>query len=105
MILTINSGSSSIKFALYKPGDCPEKFCYGQLTRVGLPGTGFTVNSETKLLPVKVTTYQGAIDFLIGWLEKNILFTDVNAIGHRIVMHTDEEMMIAKLVYDMVPQQ
>jgi len=38
-ILTINGGSSSIKFALYQTGEPPERKLYGKVDRIGLPGT------------------------------------------------------------------
>ena len=104
MILTINGGSSSIKFALFELGRSPEKVCYGQLTRVGTKGTRFTVNSEVKSVPVTATTYEGAIDYLVSWLEENIQFSDVKAIGHRIVhgmQHTDPCLITTELLKDL----
>ena len=104
MILTINGGSSSIKFALFELGKIPEKTYYGQLTRVGATGTRFTVNGESKSVPVAVTTYQGAIDFLVEWLEQNIQFSDVKAIGHRIVhgmQHTEPGLITDELLKDL----
>jgi len=104
MILTINGGSSSIKFALFEPGTSPEKVCYGQLTRVGTNGTRFTVNSEVKSVPVTATTYEGAIGYLVSWLEENIQFSDVKAIGHRIVhgmQYTEPCLITAELLKDL----
>lgn len=41
-ILTINGGSSSIKFALYTmDGDQPRKGLRGKIDRIGLHGTHF----------------------------------------------------------------
>jgi acetate kinase len=34
--LTINGGSSSIKFALYQPGEPLERRLYGKIDRIGL---------------------------------------------------------------------
>jgi acetate kinase len=104
MILTVNSGSSSIKFALFVCGDAPEMSFSGQLTRVGSPGTRFKVNGDIKSVPVKATTYQGAIDFLISWLEENINYADLKAIGHRIVhgmQHTDPCLITHELLKDL----
>lgn len=104
MILTINGGSSSIKFALFELGKFPEKVYYGQLTRVGTIGARFVVNGESKSVPVAATTYQGAIDFLVDWLEENIQFSDVKAIGHRIVhgmQHTEPGLITDELLKDL----
>ena len=103
MILTINGGSSSIKFALFELGNIPEKIYYGQLTRVGTTGTRFIVNGEAKSVPV-AATYQGAIDFLVDWLEENIQFSEVKAIGHRIVhgmQHTEPGLITDQLLKDL----
>src|SRR5689334_10514777 len=38
-ILTVNGGSSSIKFAAFAPGDPPHLLFTGQIERIGQPGT------------------------------------------------------------------
>jgi acetate kinase len=43
-ILTINGGSSSIKFALYQTEDPPKRWLYGKIDRIGLEGTNLTFN-------------------------------------------------------------
>ena len=35
-VLTINSGSSSIKFALFEAGDSPQRILAGAIERIGL---------------------------------------------------------------------
>jgi acetate kinase len=44
-ILTINGGSSSIKFALYQTGEPPEQSFHGSVDRIGLPGTKLTFST------------------------------------------------------------
>jgi acetate kinase len=41
-ILTINGGSSSIKFALYEAGEPLKRGLYGTVDRIGLSGTNLT---------------------------------------------------------------
>ena len=43
-ILTINGGSSSIKFALYQVGEALERGLHGKVDRIGLSGTNLTFN-------------------------------------------------------------
>ena len=43
-ILTINGGSSSIKFALYQVGKPLKRGLYGKVDRIGLSGTNLTFN-------------------------------------------------------------
>jgi len=41
-ILTINGGSSSIKFAFYQAGEPLKRELYGKVDRIGLSGTNLT---------------------------------------------------------------
>ena len=43
-ILTINGGSSSIKFALFEVGDSLDEFLRAQIERIGLPEATLSVN-------------------------------------------------------------
>ena len=47
-ILTINGGSSSIKFALYQTGEPLEQSFHGNVDRIGLPGTNLTFSDSTR---------------------------------------------------------
>ena len=46
-VLTINGGSSSIKFALYQTGDLQKRRLYGKVDRIGLSGTNLTFHDPT----------------------------------------------------------
>ena len=50
-ILTINGGSSSIKFALYQTGDPLKRGLYGKVDRIGLPGTILTFHDPVQSQP------------------------------------------------------
>ncbi len=45
-ILTINGGSSSIKFAIYQVGEPLERKLDGKIDRIGLSGTTLTFNDS-----------------------------------------------------------
>ena len=47
-ILTINGGSSSIKFALYEAVKPLKRGLYGTVDRIGLSGTNLTFTEPTK---------------------------------------------------------
>ena len=47
-ILTINGGSSSIKFALYRVGKPLKRGLYGKIDRIGLSGTNLTFTEPAK---------------------------------------------------------
>jgi acetate kinase len=48
-VLTINGGSSSIRFALYRTGDPLKRGLDGKVDRIGLPGT---MPRVARLLPI-----------------------------------------------------
>jgi acetate kinase len=47
-ILTINGGSSSIKFALFQAGDSLRQIMEGRIERIGLPEATFFVKGTSK---------------------------------------------------------
>jgi len=47
-VVTINGGSSSIKFALYQVGEPLKRGLYGKVDRIGLSGTNLTFNNPAK---------------------------------------------------------
>ncbi|MBO0947156.1 acetate/propionate family kinase [Fibrella forsythiae] len=88
-ILTLNGGSSSIKFALYRAGGRLERTLHGQISRIGLPGTQLTyshsINAQPLSCAIAGSDHQSAVIFLLDWLEKLPDFVSVVAIGHRVV--------------------
>src|SRR6266446_7923972 len=87
-VLTINSGSSSIKFALF-PFDSPgTQLLSGKIERIGLPGPVITIKDGAKTsdkLPLAAPNHRAAGEFLIGWLGQNFGFSGLLGIGHRVV--------------------
>ena len=104
-VLTINGGSSSIKFALYQTGEPPEQSFHGSVDRIGLPGTNLTFsesagNPKSSLVPESSDT-KSASNFLIDWLEKQIDFSLISGVGHRVVFgmkHTEPEHITQELL-------
>ena len=88
-VLAVNGGSSSIKFALYQIDEPPKRWLYGKVDRIGLPGTNLTFNDLTRnqidSLSIESSDYRSAVNFLIDWLEKQIGFTSIRVVGHRVV--------------------
>lgn len=88
-ILTINGGSSSIKFAMYKSEKMPSLQLKGEIKGIGSATIKFNYSEngsdpETSL-PIDASGYDAAANFLLDWLQKKIDFQFVHAIGHRIV--------------------
>ncbi|GAB4010331.1 acetate/propionate family kinase [Spirosoma migulaei] len=105
-VLTINGGSSSIKFAVYEAGKSPKRELYGHIDRIGLPNTKLTFTApavnQPSTCPVKATNHASAVNFLINWLEKQAVFSSIKAVGHRIVhgMEHQEPERITPLLLD-----
>ena len=100
MILTISGGSSSVKFAFFKPGDIPEQFLGGAKENIGTKTA--TLRYHTSATTQQYCFYTGngerghATSYLINWLTKLEDFELINAISHRIIngmMHTKPEII------------
>ena len=102
-VLTINGGSSSIKFALYQIGEPMERILSGKIDRIGLPGTSLTFSdaSHAQQTSVDVPAHHSMANFLIDWLEQKIGLAQVSAVGHRVVhgmKHTEPERVSPALL-------
>lgn len=88
-VLTVNAGSSSIKFALYDVTEPLRRRSRGNIERIGLPGTTITVDDSTgaraQSRAIDARDHGGAASALIAWLEEAGLFSAVEAVGHRVV--------------------
>jgi acetate kinase len=88
-VLTINGGSSSIKFAVYDIGKPQERKLYGNVDRIGLSDTCLTFSSqEVKALKsqsIEAADHRSAAKALIDWFEQQTVFSSVKAVGHRVV--------------------
>ncbi len=100
-ILTINGGSSSIRFALYNADEPNICEFFGKVGRIGLPGTTLTFNN-TKQENSKIPSDKiSIVEYLIEWLSEQYFFTSIKAIGHRIVhgmKHTQPELVTQELL-------
>lgn len=87
-ILTINAGSSSIKFALYACDEQLSRALYGRIERIGLSGSllvlGDSTGNETAH-EVTIPDTRVATEILITTLRGRVDFAHIAATGHRIV--------------------
>jgi acetate kinase len=88
-ILTVNGGSSSIKFALFEAGDSLLRILEGGIERIGLPQATFVVkgsdNAEFFNRSVTAANHTEAVGLLMDWLEERIQRGELAAVGHRVV--------------------
>lgn len=104
-ILTINGGSSSIKFSLYKINDHLEQLFNGEIENIGTNKSTLNFNNFTdqqkNSFDFEATDHSQAANHLIDLLEKQKHFDSVKAIGHRIVhgmQHTQPEIISDELL-------
>lgn len=95
-ILTINGGSSSIRYAVYRMDNHPVCLLHGKIDRIGLsdPLLTATRNDKKTSYPAVAPGMPEAAGFLGGWLEQQEEFNDVIAIGHRIVHGMDHTVAV-----------
>lgn len=86
-ILTINGGSSSIKFALFESDNPLSRVLSGAVERIGQPQSQFWVKScnreDVVSRPVMAPDVAVAADALMNWIESNA--GALTAVGHRVV--------------------
>jgi acetate kinase len=107
-LLSINAGSSSIKFALYLAEEPLKLTRRGKIDRIGQNATRLTFcdalddNEQSRKLPA--SDYKSAVNFLIDWLEQKGGLGSVAAVGHRLVhgmKHTEPELVTPTLLHEL----
>lgn len=88
-VLTINGGSSSIKFALFEVGRPPRRVFSGVLERIGRVDACLRVKERpgvgTFSKGVTASDHHAAVGVLMDWLEKEAEVGPLAAVGHRVV--------------------
>lgn len=88
-ILTINGGSSSLKFALYGATRPLVRLAGGMIDRIGIPESVMIVTDREKRQveqrSVDAPDHAACAGLLMDWLKMHAALTKVRAIGHRVV--------------------
>ncbi|MGB7729008.1 MAG: acetate/propionate family kinase [Candidatus Acidiferrum sp.] len=88
-ILTINGGSSSIKFAMFEAGGSLRRILEGGIDRIGQPKATFRVKGETPAdnfsRLVTAPDHTVAVGALMDWIEERSGRDALTAVGHRVV--------------------
>ena len=88
-LLTINSGSSSLKFAVYRLTERLVQVLTGKIERIGSPGARLMVNDvlarkrEESAIPAP--DHAACVPVLVEWLERKASLGALSGIGHRVV--------------------
>ena len=88
-ILTINGGSSSIKFALFRAVDLSVPLTRGMVDRIGLPNSELlvtdTATQQSSRRAVHAPDHRTCVGFITEWLEQQVGIGRLCAVGHRVV--------------------
>jgi acetate kinase len=93
-ILTVNGGSSSLKFALFDyqqahAGSSLERVIAGKIERIGLPDACVTVSEPDgkvrETWTVTAPDLGASAEVLITWLDKHVGREALAGVGHRVV--------------------
>ena len=108
VVLTINGGSSSIRFALYDGGSPLRRVLTGKVDRVGLSGTTLTstdaAGQSQEGRTVDPSKHRSAVGFLLDWLETQVPFASMQGVGHRVVhgmAHSEPELVTPALIEEL----
>ncbi len=107
-VLAINGGSSSIKFTVYAAAESPVRLLSGKIERIGLPDAVLAVNESEKkpdIQSIQAGDHGAAGTLLMNWLEQNLGFASIKAVGHRVVhggeKHREPERVTLQLLEDL----
>jgi acetate kinase len=88
-ILTVNAGSSSIRFALYRQADPPSRIFHGKVDRIGLPDAHLAFEDDEHdardSRAIDSVDHAGAASVVLDCLDARIGRAAVGATGHRVV--------------------
>jgi acetate kinase len=108
-ILTINGGSSSIKFALFEAGDSLRRMLDGGIERIGLTGATLRVKGRNQAddfsRVVTAPDHTVAVGVLMDWIEERGGRDSLTAVGHRVVhggpKYSEPERLTAEMVEEL----
>jgi acetate kinase len=108
-ILTINGGSSSIKFALFEAGGSLRRILEGGIERIGLPEATLKVKglnlADNFSRPVAAPDHTVAVGALMDWIEERIGVGILTAVGHRVVhggpKYSEPQRITAEMVEEL----
>jgi acetate kinase len=88
-VLTINGGSSSLKFALFEAGKSPRRIWHGGIDRIGNPEAILRVQgldpADNFSRPVMAADSVAAVAIFMDWIQERGGRDAFAAVGHRLV--------------------
>jgi acetate kinase len=107
-VLTVNGGSSSIKFALFEVGGSLERIFKGGIDQIGTPNAVFhlkAANSDDSFSrPVAASNHTIAVNMLMDLIQKRSDKGELVAIGHRILQGGPKYYKPQRITADMIAE-
>jgi acetate kinase len=108
-ILTINGGSSSIKFALFDADSILQRRMSGSIERIGQPEAEFVVKGTNKAdnfaRSVTAANHTEAVKLLMDWIEERFRRGELTAVGHRVVhggpKYSEPQQITTKMIEEL----
>jgi acetate kinase len=108
-ILTINGGSSSIKFALFEAGAPLRRSLEGAIERIGLPEATMRVKGLSQAdnfsRPLAAPDHTVAVGALMDWIAERLGRGALTAAGHRVVhggpKYSDPQLITKEMVEEL----
>jgi acetate kinase len=108
-VLTINSGSSSIKFSLYALGKTERLALKGEMARIGLSQGFFQAKDhegqQLTAHELDLPDHGAAFKTLFGWLTGHEIGKELHGVGHRLVhggpTHVKPQLVSPALIEDL----
>jgi acetate kinase len=108
-ILTLNGGSSSIKFALFEADSALRRIFGGQIERIGSPAAMLTVKGaepkDNVSKAVSAPDHGAAVAQLLDWIEEHVGKGALAAVGHRIVhggpKYSEPQRITAEMIVEL----
>jgi acetate kinase len=105
-VLTVNGGSSSIKFALFEAGESLNRILGGGIDRIGLPSAVFHVKAantdDSFSRPVTAPDHTVAVNTLMEWIERRSDRVTLIAVGHRVLQGGPKYDKPQRITADMI---
>lgn len=107
-ILTLNGGSSSIRFSMYRTGSTLQRLLAGKVDRIGSADATLSADDartgRQDRRPISARGFGSAATSLITWLEVQAGFESIAAVGHRVVHgmgHSEPEFVTPVLIEEL----
>jgi acetate kinase len=107
-VLTINGGSSSIRFAMYQTEGVLVPVLSGSIENINSQNTTFSftnsISKEEKSFTIEINDFEESANYLADWLELQVDFSVIKAVGHRLVhgmQHTEAQRITAELLNEL----